>query len=57
MSTETVAWTWMQPQLMTSLNHRLAETEISNIYYRRDCLMFPYSLYFLLMQPLLKTFG
>lgn len=36
---------WMQPQLVMSLNHELPETEISNMYYRRDCLMFPYSLY------------
>lgn len=43
-SMETVVW--MQPQLMTSLNHRLSETEVSNMYSRRDCLMFPYSLYF-----------
>lgn len=43
-SMETVVW--MQPQLMMSLNHRLPETEVSNMYSRRDCLMFPYSLYF-----------
>lgn len=39
------------------LKPQIPETEIDNIYYRRDCLMFPYSLDFLLMQPLLKTFG
>lgn len=50
-SMETVAW--VQPQLMTSLNHRLPEAEITNTYYSRDCFMFLHSLNFLLIHQLL----